>query len=72
MQNLALLHLLYWLLDSKGFLTLDGKLEAKKRGKSHVQNIGIFLVTQNMVLSHRAKFRLILNFFQVKAISTGL
>ena len=25
-----------------------------------------------MVLSHRAKFQLIINFFQVKAVSTGL
>ena len=25
-----------------------------------------------MVLSHRAKFQLIINFFRVKAISTGL
>ena len=31
-----------------------------------------FLVAQNMVLSHRAKFQLIINFFRVKAISTGL
>ena len=33
---------------------------------------GFFLVAQDMVLSHRAKFQLIINFFQVKAISTGL
>ena len=35
--------------------------------------MGIFLwVAQDMVLSHRAKFQLIINFFRVKAISTGL
>ena len=39
---------------------------------SHVENMGIFLVAQDMVLSHRAKFKLIINFFRVKAISTGL
>ena len=33
---------------------------------------GFFLVAQDMVLSHRAKFQLIINFFRVKAISTGL
>ena len=33
---------------------------------------GFFLVAQDMVLSHHAKFQLILNFFRVKAISTGL
>ena len=32
---------------------------------------GFFLVAQDMVLSHRAIFQLI-NFFRVKAISTGL
>ena len=31
-----------------------------------------FLVAQDMVLSHRAKFQLIMNLFRVKAISTGL
>ena len=31
-----------------------------------------FLVAQDMVLSHRAKFQLIINFFRVKAIFTGL
>ena len=30
------------------------------------------LVSQDMALSHRAKFQLIINFFRVKAISTGL
>ena len=33
---------------------------------------GFFLVAQDMVLSHRAKFQLIINFLWVKAISTGL
>ena len=33
---------------------------------------GFFLVAQDMVLSHRAKFQLVINFFRVKAISTGL
>ena len=33
---------------------------------------GFFLVAQDMVLSHRAKFQLIINFFRVKAVSTGL
>ena len=28
---------------------------------------GFFLVAQDMVLSHRAKFQLIVNFFRVKA-----
>ena len=47
--------------------------KGRKRGKSHVQNMGIFfLVAQDMVLSHCAKFQLIINFFRVKAISTGL
>ena len=46
--------------------------KGRKRGKSYVQNMGIFLVAQDMVLSHRAKFQLIINFFRVKAISTGL
>ena len=32
---------------------------------------GFFLVTQDMVLSHRAKFQLIINFFRVKASFTG-
>ena len=36
------------------------------------KNMGIFLVAQDMVLSDRAKFQLIINFFRVKAISTGL
>ena len=31
-----------------------------------------FLVDQDMVLSHRAKLQLSINFFRVKAISTGL
>ena len=39
--------------------------KGQKRGKSHVQNMGIFLVAQDMVLSHRAKFQLIINFFRV-------
>ena len=39
--------------------------KGRKRGKSHVQNMGIFLVAQDMVLSHRAKFQLIINFFRV-------
>ena len=46
--------------------------KGRKRGKSHVQNMGIFLVVQDVVLSHRAKFQLIINFFRGKAISTGL
>ena len=46
--------------------------KGRKKWKSHVQNMGIFLVAQNMVLSHRDKFQLITNFFRVKAISTGL
>ena len=33
---------------------------------------GFFLVVQDMILSHRAKFQLIINFFWVKAISTEL
>ena len=33
---------------------------------------GFFLMAQDMVLSHRAKFQLIINFFREKAISTGL
>ena len=33
---------------------------------------GFFLVAQDMVLSHRAKFQLVINFFRVKAVSTGL
>ena len=33
---------------------------------------GFFFAAQDMVLSHRAKFQLIINFFRVKAISTGL
>ena len=45
--------------------------KGRKRGKSHVQNMGIFLVGQDMVLSHRGKFQLIIIFFRVKAISTG-
>ena len=40
--------------------------KGQKRGKSHVQNMGIFvLVAQDMVLSHRAKFQLIIKFFRV-------
>ena len=31
-----------------------------------------FFVAQDMDLSHRAKFQLIINFFRVKAVSTGL
>ena len=47
--------------------------KGQKRGKSHVQNMGIFfLVAKDMVLSHRAEFQLIINFLRVKAISTGL
>ena len=46
--------------------------KGRKRGKSHVQNMGIFWMAQDMALSHRAKFQLIINFFRVKAISTGL
>ena len=37
--------------------------KGRKKGKSHVQNMGIFF---------GAKFQLIINFFRVKAISTGL
>ena len=33
---------------------------------------GFFLVAQDMVLSHRAKFQLIINFFRVKDISAEL
>ena len=33
---------------------------------------GFFLVAQDIVLSNRAKFQLIINFFRVKAISTEL
>ena len=33
---------------------------------------GFFLVAKDMILSHRAKFQFIINFFRVKAISTGL
>ena len=33
---------------------------------------GFFLVAQDMVLSHRAKFQLIITFIRVKAISTEL
>ena len=29
-------------MDSKDSLTLDGRLERPKKGKSHVQNMGIF------------------------------
>ena len=40
--------------------------KSQKRRKSHVQNMGIFfLVAQDMILSHRAKFQLIINFFRV-------
>ena len=46
--------------------------KGRKRGKSHVQTMGIFLVAQDMVLSHRAKFQPIIDFFGVKAISTEL
>ena len=51
MQNLALLQLLDWLVDGKNSLTLDSRLQGQKRGKSHVQNVGIFLVAQDMVLT---------------------
>ena len=40
-------------------------LKGQKRRKSHVQNIEIFLVAQDLVLSHRAKFQLVINFFRV-------
>ena len=59
--------------------------KGRKSGKSHVQNTGIFLVAQdmvfffflvaqdkNIVLSHRAEFHFIMNFFRVKAIFTWL
>ena len=46
--------------------------KGRKKEESHVQNMGIFLVAQDMVLSHRAKFQLIINFFRAKASSTGL
>ena len=40
--------------------------KGRKRGKSHVQKHGdFFLVAQDMILSHRAKFQLIINFFRV-------
>ena len=39
--------------------------KGRKWGKSHVQNMGIFLVAQDMALSHRAKFQLIINFLRV-------
>ena len=72
-HNLALLQLLDWLLDSKGSLTLDGRLERPKKGEvPHPKHRDFFLVAQDMVLSHRAKLQLIINFFRVKAISNGL
>ena len=40
----------------------------QKKGKSHVQNMGIFLAVQDMVLSHRAKFQLIVIFFVRKLL----
>ena len=36
--------------------------KGRKKGKSHVQNMGIFLVAQDMVLSYRAKFQVIILF----------
>ena len=33
---------------------------------------GFFLLAQDMILSHRAKLQLIINFFRVKAIFTEL
>ena len=73
MQNVALLQVLDWLLDGKGSLTLDGRLWRPKKGKSHVQNMGIFFgVSGHMVLSQRAKFQLIINIFRVKANAAGL
>ena len=39
--------------------------KGRKRGKSHVQTMEIFLVAQDMDLSHRANFQLIINFFRV-------
>ena len=46
--------------------------KGRKRGKSRTKHGDFFWVAQDMVLSHRAKFQLIINFFRVKAISTGL
>ena len=42
MQNLARLQLLDWLLDGKDSLTLDDRLRRPKKGKSLIQNMGIF------------------------------
>ena len=36
--------------------------KGRKKGKSHIQNMGIFLVAQDMVLSYRAKFQVIIFF----------
>ena len=47
-------------------------LKGRKREKSHVQIMGSFLVAQDMILIHRAKFQLVMTFFPIKAISTGL
>ena len=66
MQNLALLHFLDWLLDGKDSLTLDGRLKRPKKGAVPCpKHEDFFLVAQDMVLSHRAKFQLIINFFRV-------
>ena len=47
--------------------------KGQKRGGPTSKTWGFFcLVAQDMVLSHCAKFQLIINFFRVKAISTGL
>ena len=46
--------------------------KGRKRGSPMTKTWGFFLVAQDMVLSHRAKFQLIINFFRVKAISTEL
>ena len=70
---MALLQLLDWLLDSKSSLTPDGRFQRPKKGEVPRPKHGdFFLVAQDMVLSHRAKFQLIINFFRVKAIFTGL
>ena len=38
--------------------------KGRKRGKSHVQNMEVY-VEEDHVLSHRAKFQLIINSFRV-------
>ena len=58
---------------SKGSLTIDGTHYRPKKGEVPRPKHGdFFLVAQDMVLSYRTKFQLNINFFRVKAISTGL